>query len=172
MSTTHPEFWTYQFFVFQTVANYVFLVKKWTVIWIVSQLISSVFSFISVVLQWNFSISYGLLGFLWQKLCFKKCQLIWNNWTPSEMSWDRTNLVISSVFVYFDVYLKLLRRRKNKYHKKMVDYELKIVRWHLFDNKTEQDTKTTGKTLKIYCVLLLNKTNKLPLTVQVSGIIT
>ena len=76
---------------------------------------------------------------------------------------------------YYDVYLKLLRHRKNKKvikNGRFWTQDCLLTCWHLFDNKTEQDTKTKGKNLKIYCVLLLNKTNKLPLTVQVSGIIT
>ena len=39
--------------------------------------------------------SYGLFGFLWQKIVLQKSQSIWNNWTTSEMSSDTTPKTIT-----------------------------------------------------------------------------
>ena len=61
--------------------------------WVMSQLISLVVQFYQRWFSMEFFISYGLFGFLWQKIVLQKSQSIWNNWTPSEMSSDTTHMV-------------------------------------------------------------------------------
>ena len=57
-----------------------------------SQLISLVVQFYQRWISMEFFISYGLFGFLWQKIVLQKSQSIWNNWTTCEMSSDTTHM--------------------------------------------------------------------------------
>ena len=66
--------------------------------WVVSQLISLVVQFYQRWFSMEFFISYGLFGFLWQKIVLQKSQSIWNNWTTSEMSSETIHMTRRPTF--------------------------------------------------------------------------